>query len=259
MCVHSASNLPGLSITVNKSIVGEERFPSMRLSLRTLCGAAVLALTLAPSWADAQSIPSPYSYFGAKKETGPVVGYMSAATGRFGYGPPGGALLGLRWGIELTGPLSFETVAGVVSGSRDIVNPGRDEGERKVGEADVQLMTLDARLKFGLTGDRTWHKIAPFIVFGGGMAFDLAGVDPLEDDLAPEDRFAFGNSFFGTLGGGTRWFLTDRFGVRADAVFSLWKLKTPPGFSDPERDFGNVEESEWVRGLSFTLSGLWRW
>ena len=231
----------------------------MRALLRTLCGVALLALMLAPSWADAQTVPSPYSYLAAKKETGPIVGYMNAATGRFGYGPPGGPLLGGRWGIELTGPLSFETVASLVGGSRDIVNPGRDEGERTVGEADVRLMTVDARLKFSLTGDRTWHKIAPFLVFGGGMAFDLAGVDPLEQDLEPADRFAFGNSFFGTLGGGTRWFLTDRFGVRADGVFSLWKLKTPPGFSDPERGFVAVEESEWVRGLSLTLSGLWRW
>ena len=231
----------------------------MRALLRTLWGAALLALMLAPSWADAQTIPSPYSYFSAKKETGPIVGYMNAATGRFGYGPPGGPLLGGRWGIELTGPLSFEAVASLVGGSRDIVNPGRDEGEQKVGEADVRLMTVDARLKFSLTGDRTWHRIAPFFVFGAGMAFDLAGVDPLEQDLEPADRFAFGNSFFGTLGGGTRWFLTDRFGVRADGVFSLWKLKTPPGFSDPERGFIAVEASEWVRGLSFTLSGLWRW
>ena len=231
----------------------------MRVSFRTLSSAAMLALTLAPSWVEAQSIPSPYLYLTAKKETGPVIGYMNAATGRFGFGPPGGRLLGVRWGIELTGPLSFEVGSGMVEGIRDIVNPGRDEGERRVGEADVRMMTVDARLKFSLTGDRTWHSIAPFIVFGGGMAFDLAGVDAVEEDLLPEDRFAFGKSFFGTLGGGTRWFLTDRFGLRADAVFSLWRLKTPPGFSDPERDFGNVEEGEWARGLTFTVSGLWRW
>ena len=91
------------------------------------------------------------------------------------------------------------------------------------------------------------------------MAFDLADADPLENDLEPADRFSFGNSFFGTFGAGSRWFITDRFGVRTDAVFSLWKLGTPPGFSDPERGFGNVEEGEWVRGLSFTISGLWRW
>ena len=231
----------------------------MRVSLRTHSGAALLALMLAPSLADAQTIPSPYSFFEARQETGPVIGYMSTATGRFGYGPPGGKQLGGRWGMELSGPLSLEAVGGLVSGSRDIVNPGRDEGERKVGEADVRIVTVDARLKFTLTGNRAWHNIAPFFVFGGGMAFDLAGADPLEEDLEPADRFDFDNSFFGTLGVGNRWFVTDRFGVRVDAVFSLWKLKTPPGFSDPERGLVNVESGEWARGLSWTLSGLWRW
>ncbi len=231
----------------------------MRVSLRTLCGAALLAPILAPSLADAQTIPSPYSFFEARQETGPVIGYMSTATGRFGYGPPGGKQLGGRWGMELSGPLSLEAVGGLVSGSRDIVNPGRDEGERKVGEADVRIVTVDARLKFSVTGNRTWHDIAPFIVFGGGVAFDLAGADPLEGDLQPADRFAFGTSFLGTVGGGSRWFVTDRWGARADAIFSLWKLSTPPGFSDPERDFVNVEEGEWVRGFSLTISGLWRW
>ena len=231
----------------------------MRVSLHTLSGAALLALALPPSWADAQTIPSPYSFVEASKEAGPVIGYMDAATGRFGFGPAGGPMLGGRFGIELTGPLSFEAVGGLVGGTRDIINPARDEGDRMVGEADVQIMTVDARLKFSLTGNRTWHNVAPFVVFGGGMAFDLAGTDPLEEELEPADRFAFGNSFFGTLGAGSRWFITDRFGLRADGVFSLWKLKTPPGFSDPARPFVGVEESEWARGLSLTISGLWRW
>ena len=233
--------------------------PFTRVSLRTLRGATVLALMFVPLWADAQTIPSPYSYLAVNREAGPIIGHMNAATGRFGFGPSGGLFMGGRFGIEVVGPLSFETVAGVVSGTRDIINPGRDEGERKVGEAGARIMTVDARLKFTFTGNRAWHNLAPFLVFGGGMAFDFAGADPLEEDLEPADRFAFGNSFFGTLGVGNRWFVTDRFGVRTDAVFSLWKLKTPPGFSDPARPFINVEEGEWARGLSFTISGLWFW
>ncbi|HIF23274.1 MAG TPA: hypothetical protein EYQ27_15560 [Gemmatimonadetes bacterium] len=231
----------------------------MRVSLRTLSGATLLALLLIPSGADAQTIPSPFRFLEAKKEVGPVLGYMNAGTGRFAYGPNGGMVVGGRFGIELAGPLSFETVATYISGSRDIVNPGRDEGERKAGEADVGIGTLDARIKFSLTGDRAWHNVAPFIVFGGGMALDLAGTDPVEEDLEPADRFDFGSSFFGTLGVGNRWFISDQFGVRADAVFSLWRLSTPPGFSDPERDFLNVEEGEWISGLTFSLAGVWRW
>jgi hypothetical protein len=49
-------------------------------------------------------------------------------------------------------------------------------------------------------------------------------------------------------------FLSDRFVVRTDAVFSLWKIGTPPGFSDPDRGLEAVEKSEWVSGLHLTVS-----
>lgn len=231
----------------------------MRMTIPAALGALILVAATAPVRAGAQEIPSPYTYLENKQEVGPFIGYRSAAQGRFGYGPKGGTLTGARWGIELAGPLSFEGVAGLMRGERDVVNPARDLGDQLVGTADVQIATIDARLKFSLTGARAWHGISPFIVFGGGIAFDTADDDPIESDLLPADRFNFGSSFFGTLGGGTRWFLTERIALRADAIFSLWRLDTPPGFSDPERPFENVEESEWARGLGITISGLWRW
>ena len=65
----------------------------MRLLLRTLLrGTAALGVLLAPSRAQAQTIPSAYAFLEAKKEAGPVLGYMSAATGRFSFGPSGGAM-----------------------------------------------------------------------------------------------------------------------------------------------------------------------
>ena len=48
----------------------------------------------------------------------------------------------------------------------------------------------------------------------------------------------------------------DRIAVRMDGTFSLWKVSTPPGFSDPVRGFEAVEQGEdvadhqRVRGLS---------
>lgn len=231
----------------------------MRVSIRHALAFAVLMAFSAPALLSAQSIPSPYSFIERKQETGPFFGVMNANTGRFGFGPKGGLVTGGRWGIELAGPLSFEGVVGFVNGDRDIVDPGRDEGVRVIGVGDVLMTTIDARLKFSLMGARAWNDLSPFIVFGGGAAFDVAGTAPMDADLLPADRFDFGTSFFGTLGGGTRWFLTERFGVRADGIFSIWKIGTPPGFSDPERTFEAVDESEWVSGFTFTVSGLIRW
>lgn len=223
-----------------------------------LAAACFMAASSAPS--SAQSIPSPYRFVDSRQEAGLFAGTSSVATGRFGFGPAGGLYTGGRWGIELSGPLGFETVAGVISGTRDIVNPAKVVGDQRIGEADALLGTVDARLRFTLTGDRTWHRFAPFLVAGGGIALDLGGSDPLEEEeLAADDRFDFGTSFFGTAGGGARFVLTDRLALRGDAIFSLWKIGTPPGFSDPERGFASVEKSEWVSGVSLTLSAVIRY
>ncbi len=230
------------------------------MHLRTFPSALAAAVTLAalPALGAAQRIPSPFRFVETRQEAGIFVGASSVSEGRFGFGPAGGTQLGARWGVELSGPLGLEAVASMISGSRDVVNPARAEGDRVVGQADVAVATLDARLRFTLTGNRTWHSLAPFIVTGAGIAFDVSGSDPDDEQLEAQDRFDFGTGFFGTLGGGTRVSLTERLALRADGVFSLWKLKTPPGFSDPERGFEAVEESQWVKGLHLSLSAVVR-
>lgn len=239
--------------------VGEERNPSMRLSLLVSCAIPPLLAAAAPSASRAQTIPSPYTYVERRQEAGAFVGYMDAARGRFGFGPSGGMVYGGRWGLELSGPVSLEGVARLVDGTRDVINPGRVEGDRVVGDARVLLGTVDARLKFSFTGQRAWHGLSPFIVAGGGIALDLAGSAEAEAALEPADVFDFGTSFLGTAGVGTRWFATERFTLRADGIFSLWRLDTPPGFSDPARGFASVPESEWARGLTVTIGLLYRW
>ena len=209
--------------------------------------------------ASAQNIPSPYRHIEASKETGPFVGHVSANTGRFGFGPSGGLLVGGRWGIELSGPISFETTLGVISGSRDVMNPRRAEGDQKVGEADVLMSTIDGRLKFSFAGQRTWNDLSPFIVFGGGVAFDVGSDQAADDLLEAEDRFEFGTSFYGTAGAGVRWWLSDRFTLRGDALFQLWQIDTPPGFAAPEQGFTGVEESEWSNGFRLSVAALIRW
>jgi hypothetical protein len=230
----------------------------MRARIARGCLTAAATLLLVPLAGAAQTVPSPFRYVETKQELGLLFGVTNAATGRFGFGPAGGLRLGARWGIRLSGPLGFEGVAGVISGKRDVVNPARLEGDRKIGEADALLGTIDARLRFTFTGDRSWHALAPFIVAGGGLIFDAAGAQALDEELETQDRFDFGSSFQGTFGGGTHLYLTDRLALRGDAIFSLWKIKTPPGFSNPDRGIESVQESEWVSALHLTVSAVIR-
>jgi hypothetical protein len=220
--------------------------------------AATAFVAVVPLRSAAQSVPSAYRFVDTRQEAGVFAGSASAAKGRFGFGPSGGPVVGARWGIDLTGPLGFETVASVITGTRDIINPAVVVGDRKIGEGDAMIGTLDARLRLTLTGDRTWHRLSPFFVAGGGIAMDLGSSAALDEELESDDRFEFGRSFFGTFGAGARYFVTDRLALRGDAVFSLWKIDTPPGFSDPDRGFTAVEESEWASALHLTLAAVIR-
>jgi hypothetical protein len=214
---------------------------------------------MAPSLLVGQSVPSAYTFIETRQEAGLYAGYMNASAGRFGYGPSGGLMYGGRYAVQLTGPMALEGAAGVVSGTRDVINPARAEGDRIVGQGDVFITTLDARLRFSATGDRAWHGLNPFLVIGAGIAFNLASAPEANAALEERDVYAFGTSFFGSLGLGTRFFLTDQFALRSDGMFSLWRLKTPPGFSDSDRGFEAVEDREWVRGLSISVSLSYLW
>lgn len=231
----------------------------MRPFFSLLLLAPLAAGLVRPTVGNAQTIPSPFTYVERSQELGLFTGYLDAQTGRFGFGPSGGWLSGARYAVRLSGPLALEGVLGFASGTRDIINPGRVEGDQIVGEGSVLLTTIDARIRFSVIGNRAWNRLSPFLVFGGGIAFDAAGTPEAEADLEPADVFDFGTSFYGTVGVGSRWFMTETLGLRFDGVFSLWSIDTPPGFSTPPRAFENVEESQWLSGLSFSISLLYRW
>lgn len=232
----------------------------MRAACSTLVLAVIAVGGASPRSASAQTIPSPYAFIEERQEVGLFAGYMSAGTGRFGYGPKGGPMFGVRYGVELSGPLSLEAAVGTLRGTRDVIDPTRPAGSRVVGEGDVLLTTVDGRLRLSATGNRTWHGLSPFLVIGGGVAFDSADPPAAEAIFLDADEvYEFGTKFFATIGPGVRWFATRRLALRTDAVFSLWQLKTPPGFGDPTLGLGDVADGEWASGLSVTATLLFRW
>jgi hypothetical protein len=219
----------------------------------------VSALT-APRDVAGQQISSPYAFIEERQEAGAYVGYLSGSTGRFGYGPSGGLMVGGRYSIDLSGPLAIEATGGVVRGTRDVVNPARPEGDRVIGQADVLLTTIDLRLRLSATGARTWHGLVPFLSFGGGVVFDTEDATLIERTaLEPDEVFELGTKFFGTVGPGVKWHVNRRIAVRTDLGFSLWRIDTPGGWGDPQYGFPSVETNEWVSGLSLTGSVLFRW
>jgi hypothetical protein len=209
----------------------------------------------------AQSIPSPYRYIERGQEAGPIVGHLSPDRGRFGFGPGPAVAYGGRYGVELTGPLALEGVVTALRTTRDVINPARQEGDRDTGQdADVALVILEARLRFALTGRRTWNGLQPYVMTGGGVVFDAEGLQAADvTQLEERDRFDFGTRFTGSFGGGVRWIVNDRVTLRTEGLLNLWRLNTPAGYQDPERGFEAVPDSEWVSTRGVTVALTWRW
>jgi hypothetical protein len=231
--------------------------------MRSIRARAALALLpflalLPPSSSGAQTIPSPYRFVDTRQEAGLLLGSVQTGTGRFGFGPSSGLAIGARYGVDVSGPFGLEGAVTYLPTTRDLIDPRRPEGDRVRGEADANLLLIDARLRFSLTGRRTWNNLAPFLFAGAGGAIDLAGDSESEELLREEDRFDLGFSLLGSLGGGVRWMIAENLLVRGDAQLLLWQLDTPQGFSDVSLGFEAVQQVEWVNNAAFTLGLAYR-
>lgn len=212
-----------------------------------------LFIVFTPSHAEGQSVPSPYRFFETRQEAGLFAGVTGQGTGRFGFGPGPGPLYGARYSIHLGGPFGLEGVFGYSPTTRDVIDPTREVGNMVVGEADSELLSFDARLRFNLTGDRTWKGLSPFVFLGGGILWDTSGESESDGLVLPDDRFSLGTRFVAPLGGGVRWFMTRNLLLRADVSLTMFQIKSPRGFLDTSRGLTGASEKEWVSGPSFSL------
>jgi hypothetical protein len=99
-----------------------------------------------------------------------------------------------------------------------------------------QSLTLaDLGLQFNVTGGKSWNRLAPFIAAGVGLA--LAGDTP-----ADSSQYDFGRKFYVAPSIGTRFFLSDRLHIRAEARAVFWKLNYPTTFqTEPVEEPGTPE------------------
>lgn len=214
---------------------------------------ALLAATV-PRGADAQRISSPYEFIEGTHTAAVVVGTIGEARGELGIGPGGGTLVAGRYGLELRGPLAVDVHGFFVSADRTVFGPVPETGLVEVGPTRTLITGLEARLRFTLTGRRTWYRTAPFVVLGGGIVGDLAGPPAIEAEIAPEAHFNFGPSFVGVAGTGIRIVASDRIEFRGEVNYRLWKLGTPVALRNLDDDLeAPLPEQEWVGPITFAL------
>ena len=225
----------------------------------TLLGVQVLG----PLPASGQVIPSPYRFIETSQEAGVSQFTLTPEADMFGFGPRGGRMLGSYYQVRVGGPFSVQGDLGYLPATRDVIDPRREEGDRKIGEADVTMATADVRLQFTLTGPRTWYRMAPHLFAGGGVAMDFAPDQDIDMVLEEDDRFTFGPSFLGSFGGGLKFFVFERIAIRAEGIVTYWKVNTPRGFLRTDRGLvpppegsdepGTPDESIWSVGRGWSV------
>lgn len=242
--------------------------------LNSACLLTVLAASVAwPCPAQAQQLPSPYRFIEPKQDLGVSISYFFADPGAAGIGPKAGPALGVRYTRRLSRPISLTPQVVLFTSERKVIDPSLEEGQEdegngsvSVGTEGIDILLVAGRVNLNLTGTRTWHRLAPYLFGGLGIAIEVSGSPQCaiqfrrpDCQIEPRERFDFGTSFVFQLGIGTVWLPSQRFGIRLEFLDNMWRLKTPPGYYDPGVTVTPVPpSSDWTNNfeLSLTLS-IW--
>lgn len=205
--------------------------------------AAIVALMAAPAGLAAQTIDSPYRFVERKRDIGPYIGYIFADAGQANLGANPGPVAGMQFAMRMSDPIHLAANVGYFPTTRDVIDPTAEDYPHSIGTEPFNLVMLSGRLQFNLTGGRSWHRLVPYLIGGGGVAFDVSSninclVEPERPtcQIQAPDRFEFGTSFLGQVGIGTAIIITDRLGARITFEDDIWRIKRPAGwiFSAPD-------------------------
>ena len=238
---------------------------------RSLLAAAILtALGLAGTApAGAQDIASPYDFVEGSHA---LYGFGAAVftdRGTLDTGPGSGYAAGIGYNFRISGPFNLGVRASFFPTGRRVYTDSATvadslalradpmTGLTQVGTADLSLLLLDASLRFDVTGPRTWHRIQPYVVMGGGGALVLSQPNTGEDQLPPDAQLQvrFRNGWTGHVGAGFEIYLTEHLTARIDARDVLWKIHIPQGFLTPGRV---IDTEQWVQSAHLGLGLTFR-
>lgn len=215
----------------------------------------VLLAAGAAGSASAQDIDSPYRFVETRREASIYVGYTAPAEGQFGFGPQGGPTLGGRFGFDISNFFGLDAHIAYATLERNVIDPTGAEGPRPISTATVDQYQIELRARVQLTGRRSWYGIQPMLYGGIGLRGDLSDTQAGDLAIAEQYRFEAGGTQFAANGGGmVRFILGDHWAVRAEAGLLLYRIGTPPGYSEPELNLGSVGQDEWVNAPTFGIS-----
>jgi hypothetical protein len=230
-------------------------------NLKLVAPSILLLIAVAHSTAVGQSIPSPYTFVEHGQAWAIFAGKGDLNPGQLGLGPHDGTMFGGRYAVAFGGPLNLDVDGTFFRAKRDVLDVSRPVDDRSLGRTDFRVAVVDLRLRINLTGHRAWHRLQPFVLFGGGVALaeSTDRILELATDMPQDEWYEFGKRFAGTLGGGTSFYISDKISLRLDGVMNLWKIATPVGWLTVDNDPSSENpESEWVSAKSIRLGAAWR-
>jgi hypothetical protein len=200
---------------------------------------------------------SPYVDLEYRQEATLFGGYYSAGTDEENVAPKSGPMFGVRYDLRLGGPASLTSRFAYVSAQRDVIDPRRPAATRVVqAGASWPIYMMDVGIALNLTGQRSYHRLVPFVNGSIGVASDLKGGGDV-------GAWKFGTPFALSLGGGIKWVPSGNIQTRIDISNQLYQIKYPNSYFVTASDGSAVRElgedkNDWTSniGLSFGVSYL---
>jgi hypothetical protein len=182
---------------------------------------ALLAVWVGPAAAQVGHDPahSPYRDLEHKQELTWLFGYVRARHDPAGVAPRSAAVTGVRYEINLAGPLGLSADLTRLFSEREVLDPAKPLATRSQGTESAPVYAADVALALDLTGRKSWHHLVPQLRGGLGLMSSSA-----KDDSS---GFSFGTPFAFTFGGGLKFVPGGRLQLRADITDRVFKLNYP--------------------------------
>jgi hypothetical protein len=162
---------------------------------------------------------SPYRDLEHKQEITWLVGYMRARHDPAGVEPRSAAMTGVRYEINLAGPLALSADVVRSFSERTKLDPAKPLATRVVGTETTPVYAADLALALDLTGRKSWNHLVPQLRGGLGVVHSRA-----QDDSS---GLSFGTPFAFNFGGGLKFVPGGRLQLRADVTDRVFKLSYP--------------------------------
>lgn len=186
-----------------------------------LCGVVALLMAV-PAAAQVGHTPadSPYRDLDHKQEFTLLGGWVKARHDPAGVAPQSAPMAGIRYEINLAGPLSLSSDVTALFASRDVIDPSKPKAQRIPRTEDATVYAADVALAMNLTGRKSWHHLVPQVRAGLGLLRSSAADD--------SSGFHFGTPFAFSFGGGLKLVPgRGRLQLRADLTDRVFKLSYP--------------------------------